>query len=778
MKLLQYLLSSTSKLLKQREHIIPYKSRCGLHRSTGGYSQQSRKAMNLSDLFAIPLPHSSNRLNRWTVESDYHAKRLLSGSQTITEVSQECPPETDLLSYINSTVDEPKGPYHCWLNTFGENNNSIKRGGTFLVLAGRFLDSLLNGSNSPCMLEKVKSLQQRFPQLHIMGFQCGSSVCSSVDQTHLVQLIMNEYITFPILLSNKTFPQVANACYILFKDSKSHVFSHEKDLDLGILNKAVEELGVQLDESKLVHNLKSTWVKQAEITKEPYLCSLLRNLLLYFPGCISADECGNRLFLSDSNHHRIIIFNSNGKILDCIGSSPGFEDGEFESAKLVRPAASFYNAAEDCLYFVDSENHAIRRADMGKRILETLYPMSNNDKMSNSLWMWIMTKLGLGKSVDTNSDELDSKSLMFPWHMMKSEDGSFFVINRSFETLWIMDLASGKIKEVIKGFPNILETCQQWIMEKVSLLKQMSCDGLPLQIDTSCSLEGFPYIGLISSLTTLQNHIVICDIVGQRILKIDRESGVSSNIQFSNFGILGLPYWLSSPLERVYAVGYGLWGAQIDHLQCFSLLPGRIDIQLNVDIPVDTELVEPLQDGCIWIQARGAATEVSGVEVIAGPSEKVGVAQQWYDDLDNLSFTTTEPELTVEDNNTAKDNKFQDDRVHINCAVNTSPGTSEVIICAVLYLKLRRKPDIGEDNQEKYAARIVDILNQERTERSGSDSCIHFLLKSNTDLRDLIFSKPLHVRIKFSSPNHPKADNSKDIILTDSSIEVNASLNS
>jgi hypothetical protein len=34
---------------------------------------------------------------------------LLSGSQTITEVSHECPPETDLLSHINSIVDEPKG---------------------------------------------------------------------------------------------------------------------------------------------------------------------------------------------------------------------------------------------------------------------------------------------------------------------------------------------------------------------------------------------------------------------------------------------------------------------------------------------------------------------------------------------------------------------------------------------------------------------------------------------------------------------------------------------
>jgi len=38
-----------------------------------------------------------------------------------------------------------------------------------------------------------------------------------------------------------------------------------------------------------------------------------------------------------------------------IGSSPGFEDGEFESAKLLRPAASFYDSDEDCLYFVDSE---------------------------------------------------------------------------------------------------------------------------------------------------------------------------------------------------------------------------------------------------------------------------------------------------------------------------------------------------------------------------------------------------------------------------------------
>lgn len=35
-------------------------------------------------------------------------------------------------------------------------------------------------------------------------------------------------------------------------------------------------------------------------------------------GCISADEVGDRLFLSDTNHHRIIIFENSGKILDSV----------------------------------------------------------------------------------------------------------------------------------------------------------------------------------------------------------------------------------------------------------------------------------------------------------------------------------------------------------------------------------------------------------------------------------------------------------------------------
>ncbi|KAH7864302.1 hypothetical protein Vadar_028038 [Vaccinium darrowii] len=64
--------------------------------------------------------------------------------------------------------------------------------------------------------------------------------------------------------------------------------------------------------------------------------------------------------------------------------------------------------------------------------------------------------------------------------------------------------------------------------------------------------------------------------------------------------------------------------------------------RLNIDTPEDTELVEPLQEGCVWRQARGAAMEVSGVDRKEASLEKVGIAQQWYDELDNLPFSELE----------------------------------------------------------------------------------------------------------------------------------------
>lgn len=61
---------------------------------------------------------------------------------------------------------------------------------------------------------------------------------------------------------------------------------------------------------------------------------------------------------------------------------------------------------------------------------------------------------------------------------------------------------------------------------------------------------------------------------------------------------------------------------------------------------------------------------------------KVGVAQQWFDELDNLAFTNPELEsleIGGEVYDKSTDKSFQDTgKVHFSCAVNVSPGTSEV----------------------------------------------------------------------------------------------------
>ncbi|GAB2209966.1 hypothetical protein Droror1_Dr00027195 [Drosera rotundifolia] len=127
--------------------------------------------------------------------------------------------------------------------------------------------------------------------------------------------------------------------------------------------------------------------------------------------------------------------------------------------------------------------------------------------------------------------------------------------------------------------------------------------------------------------------------------------------------------------------------AYIDHLQSFKLLPGRIGIRLNVAIPSSMMLIEPMQEGCIWRQVRGAALEVSRVESVGESTEKVSMAQQLYDDLDNLVFEVA-PEIptSTEDYIAARD--LEDDKVCIDCAVNTSPGTSEVVILPFYFIPI------------------------------------------------------------------------------------------
>ncbi|PIN03168.1 hypothetical protein CDL12_24307 [Handroanthus impetiginosus] len=281
------------------------------------------------------------------------------------------------------------------------------------------------------MFEKAKSLQQRYPFLQVLALQFGKSICLTDISTHFLRRIIKEFVTFPVLLSNKNIFEMANIpCHIISQGFQNPMVYPGEDVDLEVLDKAIHDMNVENVKGANVDDLKSTWAKPVEVVNQPDVCSASQNLLFSFPGCISVDESGNRLFLSDVNHHRIIVFNNNGKILDAIGSSPGFEDGEFESAKLMRPAASFYHADEDCLYFVDSENHAIRRADMERRVVETVFPITDGNKKNKGLWKWILDKIWTKRNIKLKPEGFNSESLLFPWHLLKSSNNEIFLLSQ------------------------------------------------------------------------------------------------------------------------------------------------------------------------------------------------------------------------------------------------------------------------------------------------------------------------------------------------------------
>lgn len=92
---------------------------------------------------------------------------------------------------------------------------------------------------------------------------------------------------------------------------------------------------------------------------------------LLFPGKVVADAAGNRLFISDTGHNRLVMTDLSGKHPVVIGAGPaGLVDGAFEKAEFHRPQGM--TLVGDTLFVADTENHAIRAVDLKARTVATV----------------------------------------------------------------------------------------------------------------------------------------------------------------------------------------------------------------------------------------------------------------------------------------------------------------------------------------------------------------------------------------------------------------------
>ncbi len=115
--------------------------------------------------------------------------------------------------------------------------------------------------------------------------------------------------------------------------------------------------------------------KKGQLDETPLVLALERakvgELPLAFPGKVLTDAGSNRLFISDSNHNRIVITKLDGSLIETIGSGePSNNDGDYESAGFNKPQGLAVDG--DNLYVADTENQRIRRVDLKARTVETI----------------------------------------------------------------------------------------------------------------------------------------------------------------------------------------------------------------------------------------------------------------------------------------------------------------------------------------------------------------------------------------------------------------------
>jgi DNA-binding beta-propeller fold protein YncE len=114
---------------------------------------------------------------------------------------------------------------------------------------------------------------------------------------------------------------------------------------------------------------------RGELNEQPLKLALERaqvgDLPLAFPGKVLADALGERLFIADSNHNRIVVTKLDGTLLETIGTgAPGAADGPFERVTFYRPQGLALDG--ETLYVADTENHLIRRVDLKRRTVEAV----------------------------------------------------------------------------------------------------------------------------------------------------------------------------------------------------------------------------------------------------------------------------------------------------------------------------------------------------------------------------------------------------------------------
>jgi thiol-disulfide isomerase/thioredoxin len=248
-----------------------------------------------------------------------------------------------------------------WLNT--------DRKHTLVDFRGKFvlLDFWTYGCiNCIHVIPELKRLEEKYPELVVIGVH-SAKFANERESSNIEKAILRYDLRHPVLVDSDfkvwnsysisawpSFVLISPDGQILGKASGEGIFER---LD-PVMPELIEEYERLLKRERMNFAL----LKESAMVSKNFLA---------FPGKILTDPLERRLFVSDSNHHRVVVLGPEGNVLEIIGSGlQGSADGSFTEASFNWPQGLVLDG--DRLYIADTDNNLIRMADLREKRVETV----------------------------------------------------------------------------------------------------------------------------------------------------------------------------------------------------------------------------------------------------------------------------------------------------------------------------------------------------------------------------------------------------------------------
>lgn len=155
------------------------------------------------------------------------------------------------------------------------------------------------------------------------------------------------------------------------------------------------------------------------------------NSALSFPGKLLVDTTGNRLFVADSSHNRLIITDlTTQEVLDVVGSGvQGSDNGDYEQATFAKPQGMALN--DNILYVADTDNHLIRGVNLAERTVTTI---AGTGKAGYN-----RTESGLPLEIDLSS----------PWDVEFDDKNNLYIAMAGTHQIWVLSLNKDSVGPLI-----------------------------------------------------------------------------------------------------------------------------------------------------------------------------------------------------------------------------------------------------------------------------------------------------------------------------------------